>query len=57
MVYSSVLKFWDTRNLKSIVTQACPEPGKVSWNGTEMCSGSFLVYTTSLGSLQIEVPE
>jgi len=54
-----VLKFWDTRNLKSVVTQACPEPGKVSWNGTEMCSGRFLVSIQRvwLRSSQIEVPK
>ena len=26
LIYFSVLKFWDTRNLKSFVTQACPHP-------------------------------
>ena len=35
LVSFSVLKFWDTRNLKSSVAQTCPCPQpteKVGWN-------------------------
>ncbi|AES74373.1 putative transcription factor WD40-like family [Medicago truncatula] len=35
---NSVVKFWDTRNLKSIVTQACPEPGKQRLHGISSLS-------------------